>query len=169
MKEKNEMANTEQYRAVLDDLMKQRDLLQFKVREIDTAVAALRRLMPIEEVPAPRDVQLTMDIATGKYADMSVRWSILNLLAEDALGPMGTAQIANALEIGGITTKGKNFSANVSAVLSDMGKVRGEVTSTPNGWAITPTGRESWIHAKAARERKATAATQESFDAPTLQ
>jgi hypothetical protein len=155
MKEKT-MANLEQYRAVLDDLMKQRAVLNFKIGEIDSAVAALRRLMPVDEIASPVATQLPMAISNGRYAGMSVRWAVLNLLAEDAVGPMDTGAVAEALAAGGITSNGKSLAANVSAVLSDMKNARNEVTTTPNGWVITQAGKQGWIHAKASRDRKPT-------------
>jgi len=153
MKEKT-MANSEQYRAVLDDLLKQRNQLQFKIGEIDSAVAALRRLMPPEEIIEPKDLQIPMPVSSGKYVGMSNRWAVLNLLCEDAIRPMDTASIAEALAAGGIVTRGKSLASNVSAVLSDMAKLRGEVESTDGKWTITQRGKESWIHIKASRDNK---------------
>jgi hypothetical protein len=157
MKEKN-MANSEQYRAVLEDLLKQRNQLQFKIGEIDSAVAALSRLMPAEEIVAPKDLQISMPVGSGRYTGMSNRWAVLNLLCEDAIRPMDTASIAEALAAGGIVTRGKSLASNVSAVLSDMAKLRGEVESTDGKWTITPKGRDSWIHIKASRDRQSTIA-----------
>ncbi|WP_263376495.1 hypothetical protein [Granulicella aggregans] len=157
MKEKN-MANLEQYRAVLGDLLKQKDQLQFKIGEIDTAVAALRRLMPPEEIAARKDSQTFLPIVVnGKYTGMSNRWGILALLSEDATGPMTTGEIAEALLAGGMTSGGKSFAGNISAVLSKMNHDRGEVTASPQGWFISEAGREAWIHIKASRERAVTA------------
>jgi len=154
MKEKT-MANLEQYRAVLDDLMKQRNELQFKMGEIDHAVAALRRLMPIEEKSSPKDSQQALPIVThGKYADMSTRWAILWLLSEDAPSPLSTGQIADALQAGGMTSGAKSFAGNVSAVLSGMNHEKGEVLASNNGWTISERGKNAWIHIKASRERK---------------
>ncbi len=61
MKEKT-MANLEQYRAVLDDLMKQRNQLQFRIGEIDSAVSALRRLMPDEDIVVEKGSQQTTSL-----------------------------------------------------------------------------------------------------------
>jgi hypothetical protein len=150
------MANQDQYRAVLDDLFKQRSQLQFKVGEIDAALAALRRLMPPEEITEsrPEEPQPTLQGTTiGKYAGMGVRWAILNLLSEDAIKPMSTGEIAEALQSGGITSGSKSFAANVSAVLSDMNHLRGEVTSTDKGWKISEKGKDVWIHIKSSQSR----------------
>jgi hypothetical protein len=154
MKEKM-MANLDQYRAVLEDLMKQRNQLQFRIGEIDTAVAALRRLMPEEEPTPSKDSQQTLPIIpNGRYAGMSTRWAVLALLAEDAVAPMSTSQIAEALQAGGITSNGKSFAGNVSAVLSGMYRERKEVVSSTNGWTISENGRQAWIHIKPLRMAK---------------
>jgi hypothetical protein len=153
MKEKN-MANTEQYRAVLDDLMKQRAQLSFRITEIDSAVAALRRLMPVEEITVPKNSQPSLPmVENGKYAGMGVRWAILALLTEDATSPLTTGQIADALQAGGMTSNAKSFAGNVSAVLSGMNHDKGEVIAGSNGWEISEKGRNAWIHIKATRER----------------
>jgi len=155
MKEKT-MANLDQYRAVLDDLMKQRNLLQFKMGEIDAAVVALRRLMPEEESPRAKDSQQVLPMASnGRYTGMSTRWAILALLSEDAIVPMTTGQIAEALQAGGMTSGGKSFAANVSAVLSGMKGEKQEVIASPDGWIISEKGKDAWAHIKASRNRNA--------------
>jgi hypothetical protein len=154
MREKT-MANLEQYRAVLSDLMKQRNELQFKIGEIDSAVTALRRLMPNEEISVPKDNQQALPmVETGRYTGMSTRWGILQLLSEDASGPMSTGQIADALVAGGMTSNARSFAGNVSAVLSGMNHEKGEVTAGNDGWIISDKGKSAWIHIKASRERQ---------------
>jgi len=148
------MANQEQYRAVLDDLLKQRAELHYKVGEIEAAVSALRKLMPDTDIPTQTPRQLPLAVQAGKYLGMSVRWGILCLLNEDATQPLSTGELANALQAGGITTNGKNFAGNVSAVLSEMNRVKREVSSTDAGWVITEIGKQAWIHAKALRARQ---------------
>ena len=154
MKEKS-MANLEQYRAVLDDLMKQRSELQYKIGEIDNAVTALRRLMPNEEIVPDKVSQQVLPIQIdGHYTGMSTRWAILALLTEHATGPMTTGEIADALQAGGMVSNARSFAGNVSAVLSGMNHEKNEVVAGPNGWAISERGRNAWIHIKASRERK---------------
>lgn len=155
-KKEDFMSHIEHYRAVLDDLQRQRDLHQLKMGEIDRAIAALHHLIPEdakEALPTPNysNVPTTCVVNAGKYAGMSVRWAILNLLSEDATGPMSTGEIADALRHGGITSAGRNFSANVSAVLSDMNNKRGEVISRNDGWGISPSGKQAWAHISAKR------------------
>jgi hypothetical protein len=82
--------------------------------------------------------------AAGKYAGISVRWSILNLLAEDSDGPLPTAKIAEALVIGGIISSSQNFTSNVSAVVSDMPNKKLELESTDSGYQLTDRGRAAW-------------------------
>jgi hypothetical protein len=155
-KKEDFMSQIEHYRAVLDDLQKQRNEFQYRIKEIDTAITSLHRLIPEaakSELPTPAmpSVQ-SATVPQGKYAGMSVRWAILNLLAEDAIAPMTTGDIADALLKGGILTTGKSFSGNVSAVLSGMNHDRSEVTASENGWVITPNGRSAWTHISAKRQ-----------------
>jgi len=154
-KKEDFMSQIEHYRAVLDDLQSQKNLYQFKIVEIDNAIASLHRLIPDDAKDALPTPTITnppaVNVAGGKYAGMSVRWAILNMLAEDANSPMSTGAIAVALQQGGITSAGKNFAGNVSAVLSDMSRVRGEALSTENGWVITNNGKSAWAHISAKR------------------
>ena len=157
MKEKN-MANLDQYRAVLDDLMKQRHQLHFRIGEIDTAVAALRRLMPVEDAaPVSSSQQPLPMVANGKYTGMSTRWAILSLLSEDATGPLTTGQIADSLQSGGMASNAKSFAGNVSAVLSGMNHDKEEVVAEGGTWTISDKGKDAWIHIKASREWKGNA------------
>lgn len=162
-KKEESMANMEQYRAVLDDLFKQRNLHQLKITEIDSAIGALRRLMPNDATaqPIPAPPQPVVQVVPGRFSGLGVRWAILKLLAEEAIGPMKTGEIATALLAGGISSNGKNFPGNVSAVLSDMNRVRGEVTSGEDGYSLSRTGREVWAHIKASMERNAATASEQ--------
>ncbi len=158
-KKEDLMPQIEHYRAVLEDLRRQRDMLTLKVNEIDKAISSLHRLIPEEakqELPPPdfANASKPQPIMSGKYAGMGVRWAILNLMAEDANGPMPTGEIATALKAGGITSTAASFAGNVSAVLSVMSKQRSEVLSTENGWVISPVGRQVWAHIRAKREQQ---------------
>ena len=150
------MSQIEHYRAVLDDLQNQRNVMQYRIKEIDTAITSLHRLIPEgakNELPTPAMTNVPSAVVPqGKYAGMSVRWAILNLLAEDATAPMTTGDIADALLKGGIVTGGKSFSGNVSAVLSGMNHDRGEVVAGESGWVITPNGKSAWTHISAKRQ-----------------
>ncbi len=155
-KKEDFMSQIEHYRAVLDDLQRQRDMYHLKIDEIDKAISSLHRLIPEhakDDLPTPNysSVPSVSPVRAGKYAGMSVRWAILNLLSEDATGPMGTGEIADALRQGGITSAGKNFNANVSAVLSNMNNERNEVLSNEKGWVIAPAGRQAWAHIRVKR------------------
>ena len=118
--------------------------------------ASLHRLIPEDaknELPTPAMPNVPSAVVPqGKYAGMSVRWAILNLLAEDATAPMTTGDIAEALLKAGIQTGGKSFSANVSAVLSGMNHNRKEVVAKTNGWVITEIGKSAWTHISAKRQ-----------------
>jgi len=155
-KKEDFMSQIEHYRAVLDDLQSQRNVLQYRIKEIDTAITSLHRLIPEaakSELPTPAMPNVPSAVVPhGKYMGMSVRWAILNLLAEDATAPMSTGDIAEALLRGGMQTSGKSFSGNVSAVLSGMNHDRKEVTSTSSGWIITEVGKSAWTHISAKRQ-----------------
>lgn len=83
-------------------------------------------------------------IGPKTFDGISVRWSALYLLAELKPGPLQTPVIAEALQSGGYTTEGKNFTANVSAVLSVMTNQRKETELVDGGYQITALGRMAW-------------------------
>jgi hypothetical protein len=158
------MNQAEHYRAVLADLQKQRELHQFKIAEIDKAVASLHRLIPDdakEELPAPNysNIPVNPAVKTGRFSGMGVRWAVLNLLSEVATGPMSTGEIAAALKDGGVHSEAAKFAGNVSAVLSVMCRQKGEVTASGNGWTISAIGRQAWAHIRAKREADASQPT----------
>ena len=77
---------------------------------------------------------------------MSVRWAILDLLAESEAKT--TAEIAEALIAAGVQTRAANFANNVSAVLSStMKEGHDEVQQLPDGkWQLTENGRSAIEH-----------------------
>jgi len=77
---------------------------------------------------------------------MSVRWAVLDLLAESE--PKTTAEIAEALIAAGVQTKAANFVNNVSAVLSTtMKEAHSEVQQLADGkWQLTENGRSAIEH-----------------------
>jgi hypothetical protein len=85
-----------------------------------------------------------------RYANMSVRWAILKLLAEGGRipsRPMKSADISDELTDGG---NDKASKATVSAVISDMVKKRQELQrqeveqSEDGGYQLTETGKHAW-------------------------
>lgn len=150
------MANVAQYRAVLDDMLKQRVQLAARLDETDAAISAMRKMMPDSEASVGQQRPSVPVIGDGKYAGMSVRWGVLNLLAESANTRMTTSDIASALQAGGIVTSGKSFAANVSAVLSDMYRGKQEVVSGDDGWELTEKGRQACAYANASKSRQIT-------------
>jgi hypothetical protein len=150
------MSHIEHYHAVIEDLQSQRAMYELKISEIDRAIASLGRLIPAEakeDLPALEQPanHAALNVPSGKYAGMSVRGAILNLLNEDANAPMETGEIADALQRGGITSAGKSFNSNISAVLSNMSRARHEIQSAENGWVISPIGRQAWAHIRVRR------------------
>ena len=71
-KKEDFMTQVEHYRAVLDDLQNQRNVLQYRIKEIDTAITSLHRLIPEgakNEVPTPAMPNVPSAVVPqGKYA-----------------------------------------------------------------------------------------------------
>jgi hypothetical protein len=148
------------YQAVLRDLELRRSRCQAELAEIDSIVIGIKKLLAKQaslfvSAPAPKPeatIELTVGSSTAplaRFANMSVRWAILKLLAENTGAHMTAAEIAQALVDGGMNSKGKNFASNVSAVLSDMKNKRTEVGNAAGAWALTATGIEAWGAIKA--------------------
>jgi len=142
------------YQAVLRDLELRRSRCQKELGELEQTIAGIRKLLsttaslfvsaPVAGVPAP---SLEED---KKYAGMSVRWGVLKMMAEEAIEPLKTAQMALRLVNGGMSSSGKDFASNVSAVVSDMVNKRKELepvgeTST---YQLTDTGKLAWAAIK---------------------
>jgi hypothetical protein len=130
------------YQAVLDDLEQRRKRCQKELAELDQTIAVVRRVLPNQSTLFSNGTSHAA--RPGKYMGISVRWAILNLLAEDAVSPMPTGEIADALRRGGISSTSKSFNANVSAVLSDMTNTRKETEQAGNGYQISDHGRDVW-------------------------
>jgi hypothetical protein len=139
------------FREVLRQLEERKSYreVEFKreMEGIEETISGLKKMLAGQSQPPLFAItpQHVAEIPAGKFADMSVRWAILNFLAEDAVGPMPTGKIAEALEAGGLRSKsGKSFSSNVSAILSVMAKHRGEVEGIDGGFRLTQSGRSAW-------------------------
>jgi NurA-like 5'-3' nuclease len=136
------------YDAVLRDLQSERTRvhselgnLQRKIKELDFNIATLARRVD------PTVVQQSFQNLSPetKYAHISVRWAILDLL-HDASGPMATADIADALKKAGVKTRAANFTNNVSAVLSTTMKGDEEVEVADGKWKLTEKGWSAIRH-----------------------
>ena len=137
------MSNPIDYQAVLRDLELKRAQLHRDIVDLDQAISAMRRLVPGQATFPLPSAASQPDNEIGKYANISMRWAILKLLCEDAIAPMTTGEIAQALLAGGRPASGVNFNSNVSAVLSVL-KQRGEVQAALNGYEISDIGRQAW-------------------------
>lgn len=154
------------YEVVIRDLFAKRGEHQRVIGEHQRAVAELDQLIagmsknyeePIPgEVPAPATPKPTNNKAgvpsrsphhSVRFATISVRWAILYLLDEHE--SLSTAEIADALQAGGIRSRASNFNNNVSAVLSNMKTGRDEVDQAGDKWIITETGRSAINHIRA--------------------
>ena len=146
-----------QYEAVLHDLEADRDqtqeqlaTLQAKVKELNQSIATLSARLNID--PSSRAPVTARP--SFQYANMSVRWAILNLLNDSE--PMTTPAIAEALKTGGVESRAANFTNNVSAVLStNMKELHKEVEQLPDGkWQLTETGKNAIAHIRSRYWRK---------------
>jgi len=132
--------------AVLDHFCQTRDQtqaqlheLQTKLKEQNNTISSLSRELFGPNAPA------SVRPSSHKYARISVRWAILDLLNESK--PLSTAEIADILTREGVTTKAENFLNNVSAVLSSTMKAAQEVQATPDGkWELTQNGKNAIFH-----------------------
>jgi hypothetical protein len=143
------------YEAVLRDQESERDEIQQQVsaaqarlKELHNSITTLqKRLNPDALATISSSSSVTPSRPPSrKYASMSVRWAILDLLAESE--PKATAEIAEALIAAGVQTRAANFANNVSAVLSTtMKEQHHEVQQSPEGkWELTEKGRGAIEH-----------------------
>jgi hypothetical protein len=146
----------EHYLAVLRDLDLRKQRLKIEIEDLDRAIAVVRQAMPGESqiplgITTPSNVQAGTISKPNAFLGISVRWAILWLLGDIADKPLTTAQIADELRIGGITSTASKFNSNVSAVLS-VAKNKGEVRQLDDStWELTDVGRSAWNHIKATR------------------
>jgi hypothetical protein len=164
------MSSLEHYYAVLADLREKRNQLEKEIAGITSAIGAIERIMP-GQPSAPSAVNvapvgsrsalatipieppaIALPVTSGVYANMSVRWACLALLSEHPNETLSTSVIAKTLLAGGVTTNGRNFNGNVSAVLSNMSRERNEVETTSEGWKITEQGKSAWSYISAKRD-----------------
>lgn len=147
-----------QYEAVLHDLEADRDqtqqqlaALQAKIRELNQSITTLTTRLNLD--PSSRASVMTRP-PSQLFANMSVRWAILNLLNDSE--PMTTPAIAEALKTGGVESRAANFTNNVSAVLStNMKELHKEVEQLPDGkWQLTETGKNAIAHIRSRYWRK---------------
>jgi hypothetical protein len=144
------------YQAVLRDLELRRSRCQNELAELDQTIGGIKKLLSSTAslfMATPATTAASQDRivlpAAQKYAGMSVRWAILNLLAEDAPEPMRSSEIAIKLVEGGIISRGSDFAANVSAVISDMVNKRNEVErNDESAYSLSDNGRLAWAAIK---------------------
>ncbi len=140
------------YEAVLRDQESERDEVQQQVsagqarlKEVHNSISTLLKRLNPDAVTSPSSSVNPPRQSSRKYAYMSVRWAILDLLAESE--PKTTAEIAEALIAAGVQTKAANFVNNVSAVLSTtMKEAHGEVQLADSKWQLTENGKSAIEH-----------------------
>jgi hypothetical protein len=141
------------YEIVLEDLENERTAvhrevaeLQRRLKELDFNIASLSRRLNANPIAAATPRQQSIFPPEQKYAFISVRWAILDLLNDSE--PMTTADIAEVLKACGVKTKAANFTNNVSAVLSTSmrEKDQEEVEVVDGKWKLTERGRNAIFH-----------------------
>lgn len=118
-----------------------------ELNRIEAAITGLRAAMQmyVDIDPVPENAPRIARPSDGeyRYANMSVRWAVLKLLAE--FGPIGrpmkSADISERLTIGGNEKASK---ATVSAVISDMVNKRNELEQADDGFQLAEGGKLAW-------------------------
>lgn len=139
------------YEAVLHDLEAEQaethqQLVKYqnRLKELHHSILTLKKRL---EADPPLSTSTTPSRQPDKkYAFLSVRWAILDLLAES--DAKTTAEIADALMAAGVQTKAANFANNVSAVLTTTLKEHHkEVRQLQDGkWELTDNGHRAIEH-----------------------
>ena len=147
------------YQAVLNAELSARDQLCAQIKHLnlelkqkDVVIAALRASLTSADA-ATRDQAKPLPFAqpiglasptSALYAGISVRWALLSMMGDHTSVPLTTSEMAERLIAGGVRSGGERFSANVSAVVSDM-KTRQELEVAEDGkYRISARGREVW-------------------------
>lgn len=127
------------------EIMKDLVPLNARLKEVlGTQASLLKRINPDATLRSANSSR-----PNQKYARISVRWAILDLLNQSSSG-MSTSEIAEALKAGGVQSEAANFANNVSAVLTTTMKSKQEVVSLPDGkWKLSPNGESAITHIQA--------------------
>ena len=124
-----------------DQVQKQVAAGQARLQEINASIGTVKSL----NSSAPPLQSFSSRPPHLKYATISVRWAILDLLHDS--GAMFSAAIADALKAAGVRTRAANFVNNVSSVLSTTMKEHDEVQLLPDGrWELTENGIKAIEH-----------------------
>jgi hypothetical protein len=129
-------------RIALQQKQAQMSALSAEIRELNSGIVAISRQLTPQGFVGPL---FPLHQNSPKYANISLRWAILDVLYESA--PMSTAELAEALKEAGVQTRAANFANNVSAILSVNVKEKSEVQQLPSGkWQLTDKGRSAIEH-----------------------
>jgi hypothetical protein len=131
------------YGTVLADLRARLKHHQAQVESLTVAIQVLSLAAPGSSngaAPIVEENEPTIG-PVGRYVGMGYRKAILLYMADSPDRAYDTGTVSDALQAGGMTTKGVSFSSNVSATLSDMAKKYGEIEKTQDGlWKLTGAG-----------------------------
>lgn len=143
----------EHYKAILkaeeaeaEDLKAERERIDGRLEQTQASIARISAKISDYHEATPAGGSEPVQVPERlKYAGMSVRWAILRLMADGGAEDLSTSQMAETLKNGGVSSGGKNFAGNVSAVVSEMVRVKRELESPASGiYRITALGREKW-------------------------
>jgi hypothetical protein len=138
------------YQVVLNDLEAEKNevqqqvgTLQARLKELHYSILTLQKRIDSTSFPSQFRQPSTLARPRQRYAMMSVRWAILDLLF-DSHKAMNTADIAVALKNEGVQTTAANFVNNVSSVLTTTMKGHDEVQQLPDStWELTENGKKA--------------------------
>ncbi len=128
---------TSAYRGVIADLRGKIAVHQQAIEDLKTAIKVVMNNAPSETVELET---LPNPTNQSRFDGLSLRKAILIYLLDEPSRAQETGVISEALQSGGMTTKGQSFTSNVSATLSDMAKKWGEVEKIGTAWKLTVTG-----------------------------
>lgn len=122
----------DRHRSVLE-VIQDVSRLKDEAKMLSQMIATTKRFLHPSQVVA----------SNGTLAGLSVRWSILYLLAENK-SKLKMSDLVAKLQEGGITSSAQNFTGNVAAILSDMNHRRKEVKNVEGVYEVTPDGANAW-------------------------
>ena len=164
----------EHYRAILaaeqaeaEQLQAEKQQLEVRIEQVQASIARILAKLAAHKEPIvvskPTNAYVPADELPSavperlKYAGMSVRWALLYLMADGGVDQLTSSQMADTLLKGGFRSdRAKNFNANVSAVVSEMVRKKGELeqANEAGAYRITDHGRDVWATIKHSRQFK---------------
>ena len=105
-----------------------------KTQELTQTLNNLRRYLP--DFAVPPSIPIKELRTPGEFSGMSTREAI-KIVLQRAGRALSSADVAQQLIHGGVTSESASFRSNVSATLSVMQSKYHEVQKTPGGWILS--------------------------------